>query len=139
MRDGSPDQAPPFGRLDFLYMPSADVARDVEYFTALLGAHLVFAIEAFGTRVAMVKLSDEPPDILLAGHLGGDRPVLVYRVESLEGAMADLEGRGWRPEPVLGIPHGPICSFRAVGGQRIAIYELTRPEATERLAGRRDF
>jgi hypothetical protein len=27
----------------------------------------------------------------------------------------------------------------APGGQRLAIYELTRPAAAERLAGRRDF
>ena len=29
--------------------------------------------------------------------------------------------------------------MRSPGGQRLAIYELTRPEADERLAGRRDF
>src|SRR5262245_19345232 len=139
MRDGSPEPAPPFLGLDFLYMPSADVARDVEYFTGVLGARFVFAIEAFGTGVAMVRLSAEPPALLFAGHLGGERPVLVYRVESLETAMASLEARGWAPEPVLGIPHGPICSFRADGGHRVAIYELTRPEAAERLVGRRDF
>ena len=45
----------PFERLDFVYMPSADVAGDVEYFTGALGARLEFAIEAFGTRVAMVQ------------------------------------------------------------------------------------
>jgi hypothetical protein len=27
----------------------------------------------------------------------------------------------------------------APGGQRLAVYELTRPQADERLAGRRDF
>jgi catechol 2,3-dioxygenase-like lactoylglutathione lyase family enzyme len=139
MRDGSPDEALPFERLDFLYMPSGDVAADVDYFTSVLGAQLVFAIEAFGTRVAMVKLSSEPPDLLLAGHLGGERPVLVYRVASLDRAMDELEARGWSREPVLGIPQGPICSFRAPGGHRIAIYELTRPGAAEHLAGRRDF
>lgn len=68
MRDGSPEQAPPFERLDFLYMPSDDVARDVEYFTSVLRAQVVFTIEAFDTRVAMVKLSNEAPDVLLAGH-----------------------------------------------------------------------
>ena len=139
MGDGSPDQALPFERLDFLYVPSEDVARDVDYFTSVLGAQLVFAIEAFGTKVAMVKLSDQPPDVLLAGHLGGERPVLVYRVESLDRAMDELEARGWSREPVLGIPQGPMCSFRTVGGHRIAIYELTRPGAAEHLAGRRDF
>ena len=129
----------PFGQLDFVYMPSADVAGDVEHFTNVIGARLVFAIEAFGTRVAMVRLSDEPPALLFAGHLEGERPVLVYRVESLDQAIADLEARGWEAAPRFGIPHGPCCEIRTPGGHRIAIYELTRPETAERLAGRRDF
>jgi hypothetical protein len=86
-----------------------------------------------------VRLSGEPPDLLFAGHLGGERPILVYRVASLDGAMKDLEARGWKPEPPFGIPHGPVCAFRTPTGHRLAIYELTRPEAGERLAGRRDF
>jgi hypothetical protein len=135
-----PDEAPlPFERLDFLYMPSADVAAEVEYFTGVLGGRLVFAIEAFGTRVAMVKLSDEPPDILLAGHLEGERPILVYRVADLDAAIQGLEARGWGPEPRFGIPHGPCCAFNAPGGHRLAVYELTRPETAAHLAGRRDF
>jgi hypothetical protein len=129
----------PFESLDFLYMPSRDVATDVEHFTNVLGAELVFAIEAFGTRVAMVRLSGEPPALLLAGHLEGERPILVYRVADLERAMEELKARGWKPQPTFGIPHGPCCEFETTGGHRLAIYELTRPEANERLAGRRDF
>jgi hypothetical protein len=129
----------PFERLDFVYMPSSDVAADAEHFTEVLGAELVFAIEAFGTRVAMVRLSDEPPDLLLADHLTGERPILVYRVAGLEAAIEQLKARGWDPQPSFGIPHGPCCSFRTPGGHRIAIYELTRPEASEHFAGRRDF
>jgi hypothetical protein len=129
----------PFESLDFLYMPSTDVAAEVAYFTDVLGASLVFAIEAFGTRVAMVRLSEDAPDLLLAGHLAGERPILVYRVADLDRAISDLEARGWEPRPRFGIPHGPCCEFQAPGGHRIALYQLTRPEASERLAGRRDF
>jgi glyoxalase/bleomycin resistance protein/dioxygenase superfamily protein len=128
-----------FESLDFIYMPSADVAADVRYFTDVLGAKLVFAIDGMGTRVAMVELTDRPPRILLAGHLHGDRPVLVYRVADLARTVDELEGRGWRRGHMLEIPHGPICSFTAPGGQRLAIYELTRPEVAEHFAGRRDF
>jgi catechol 2,3-dioxygenase-like lactoylglutathione lyase family enzyme len=129
----------PFQGLDFVYMPSTDVAGDVEYFTSVLGAGFVFAIEAFGTRVAMVTLSDDPPALLFAGHLAGERPILVYRVDDLDRAMKDLEARGWEPQPRFGIPHGPVCAFRTPFGHRLAIYELTRPRAAEHLAGRRDF
>jgi hypothetical protein len=50
-----------------------------------------------------------------------------------------MEARGWKCEGTFEIPHGPVCSFRAPGGHRLAVYELTRPEAEEHFAGRRDF
>lgn len=131
--------APPFERLDFIYLPSRDVAGEVDHFTTVLGARLVFAIEAFDTRVAMLELTDGPPALLLAGHLEGERPILVYRVADLEAARGALAARGWAPEPSFGIPHGPCCAFRTAGEHRIAIYELTRPGVAEGLAGRRDF
>lgn len=128
-----------FQSLDFVYMPSADVAADMEYFTSVLGGRLVFAVEGMGTQVAMVELTEGPPRVLLAGHLDGDQPVLVYRVDDLAIAMRELETRGWTREPTFEIPHGPVCSFRTPGGHRVAIYQLVRPEAGEHFAGRRDF
>jgi hypothetical protein len=128
-----------FERLDYVYTPSNDVAADMTYFTDVLGGRLVFAIEAMGTRVAMIELTDEPPRIILADHLEGDVPILVYRVASLPAAQAELESHGWQPGATLEIPQGPVSSFRATGGQRIAIYELTRPGVAESFAGRRDF
>jgi hypothetical protein len=120
-------------------MPSRDVGADVAYFTDVLGGRLVFAIEAMGTKVAMVELTEEPPRILLAGHLEGDRPVLVYRVDDLDAAMTELEARGWSRGHTLEIPQGPVCSFSAPGGQRLAVYALTRPGVEASFAGRRDF
>jgi hypothetical protein len=125
--------------LDFVYMPSRDVAADMAYFTDVLGGRLVFAVEGMGTRVAMVELTEAPPRILLAGHLEGDQPVLVYRVDDLKSAMRELAARGWQREPTFEIPHGPVCSFRAIGGHRMAIYQLVRPEVGEHFEGRRDF
>ena len=128
-----------FEQLDFIYMPSRDVAADVNYFVDVLGAKLTFAVEGMGTRVAMVEVTPGPPRLLLAGHLEGDRPVMVYRVADIERAMHELEARGWKRGHTLEIPHGPVCSFTTPGGQRLAIYQLTRPEAGEHFAGRRDF
>ncbi|HEY2004912.1 MAG TPA: hypothetical protein VGG87_00615 [Solirubrobacteraceae bacterium] len=128
-----------FDRLDFVYLPSRDVAADVLHFAERLGAELVFAIEAFGTRVAMVRLEPDPPALLLAGHLEGDQPVLVYRVSDLEQAIAELGERGVEVGARFGIPHGPGAELRTPGPQRIALYQVTRPQAAQRLAGRRDF
>ena len=128
-----------FDQLDFLYVPSRDVAADLAFYTDALGGEVVFAIEAFGTRVAQVRVTDGGPRLLLAGHLEGEAPVLVYRVSNLDEAIAALERRGAEIEARFGIPHGPGATLRSPGGQRLAIYELTRPEADQRLEGRRDF
>jgi hypothetical protein len=129
----------PIGRLDFIYTPSADVARDLEYFEQVLGAEIVFAIDGMGTRVAMVRFGPEPPAIMLADHLGGTTPVLVYAVDSLTDAMSDLEARGWKRGRLLELPPGPACSFTAPGGQRIAIYEPIRSFVVDSFSGRHDF
>jgi hypothetical protein len=128
-----------FEQLDYVYMPSRDVAADVGFFTEVLGGRLVFAIDGMGTRVAMIALTDGPPQLLLAGHLEGDRPVLVYRVADLDAAAKDLVSRGWASDHSLEIPQGPVRSFAGPGGHRLAIYQLTRPGVVETFTGRRDF
>jgi hypothetical protein len=128
-----------FEQLDFIYMPSRDVAADVQYFLEVLGAKLTFAVEGMGTRVAMVEMTDGPPRLLLAEHLEGERPVMVFRVADLQQAMRTLESRGWKQGHTFEIPHGPVCSFATPEGHRLAIYQLARPEVGEHFAGRRDF
>ena len=128
-----------FEQLDFIYMPSSDAAADVRYFAEVLGAKLAFAVEGMGTRVAMVELTERPPHILLAEHLEGDQPVMVYRVADMAKAIEQLTSRGWKRGHTLEIPHGPVCSFTTPGGHRLAIYQLTRPEAGDHFVGRRDF
>jgi hypothetical protein len=110
-------------QLDFLYTPSRDVAADARYFTEVLGARLAFAVEGMGARVAQVELTTIP----------------IYRVADLGQTLVALEARGWSRESTFEIPQGPCCSFQTPGGQRIALYELTRPEAASHFLGRRDF
>lgn len=129
----------PFEQLDFLYVPSHDVAADVGSFERVLGAEVVFTIDAMGTRVAAVRLTDGPPLFLLTDHLEGDRPIFVYRVADLDAALESLEARGWERTGTFEIPHGPVCSFETGGGHRLAVYQLTRPDAATHFEGRRDF
>ncbi|MGZ5309238.1 MAG: VOC family protein [Solirubrobacterales bacterium] len=129
----------PFEELDFLYMPSRDLERDLSFYTEVLGGEVVFAIETFGARVARVNLSEGTPRVLLADHLEGEAPVLVHRVSDLDGTLTGLERNGLELEARFGIPHGPCAAFRSPGGQRLAVYELTRPQADARLEGRLDF
>jgi hypothetical protein len=129
----------PFLQLDYLYTPSKDVGADLEYFTQVLGAEVGFAIEGMGARVAMLRLTQGPPHVLVTDHLEGDRPILIYRVDDLKAAMRDLKARGWKKAQTLEIPMGPCCSFTTPGGHRIAAYELSRPQVLTHFLGRRDF
>ena len=130
---------PPFERLDFLYVPSDDVARDLGYFSDVLGGRILFAIDGMGARVAAVELSSGPPLILLTDHLEGERPILVYRVDDLTSALDSLAAHGWERTHPFEIPQGPCCSFRTPGGHRVALYQLVRPEVAAHFEGRRDF
>ena len=125
--------------LDFLYVPSADVAGDAAYWVNVLGARLVFAIEGMGARVAMLELGSSGPRILLTDHLEDQRTLLIYRVEDLDRTQKDLRSRGWKRGRSVEIPHGPCVSFATPGGQRVAIYQFTRPEVAKHFVGRMDF
>jgi hypothetical protein len=87
----------------------------------------------------MIELTPAPPRILLTDHLDGDRPILIYRVADLDAAAREAAKRGFKPDRTLEIPPGPCRTFRSAGGQRIALYEATRPQVIEHFEGRRDF
>ena len=140
-RDGAGMSEPVdvFDELEFIYSPSFDVAAEVRYYVEGLGAEVVYAIEAFDTRVAMLRLTEAGPMLLLAQHLHGDRPVLIYRVADLDAAEADLTSRGVRCGQRFGFPDGDAIELDIPGPQRIAVYQRTRPERAAHLEGRRDF
>ena len=129
----------PIESLDVLYLPSRDAEADLAFYRDVLGARVVFAIEAMGTRVAEVSLGAEGPRLVLAGHLAGEAPVLLHRVSNLEETLEELGGRGFEPDHRVELPLGPCVTFRTPGGQRLGLYELTRPEVDEHFAGRTDF
>jgi predicted enzyme related to lactoylglutathione lyase len=128
-----------FESLDFLYIPTPNVPRAVDYYVSTLKAELVWKIRDGSTMVACLRVSATGPLLLLADHLEGEVPILIYRVEDLEARMADLRDRGWQPEgEPFEIPHGPCVTFRDPSGQRFALYQLVRPEANTLFDGRID-
>jgi hypothetical protein len=128
-----------FEELDFIYCPSSDVAAELTYYVDGLGAMVLYAIEAFETRVAMLRLTATGPRLLLAQHLHGERPVLIYRVADLDAAEAELARRGVGFSPRFGFPDGDATELDMPGPQRIAVYQRTRPERAAQLEGRKDF
>jgi predicted enzyme related to lactoylglutathione lyase len=128
-----------FGSLDFIYTPAADVDRAVEYYVSVLSAELVWKIRDGQTVVAHVRLNAGGPAVLLANHLDGDAPIHIYRVDDLKATIADLRARGWTAERgPFELPPGPCVTFRDPNGQRLALYQLVRPNANEHFAGRND-
>ncbi|MGH2728583.1 MAG: VOC family protein [Actinomycetota bacterium] len=130
---------PPFEQLDYLYIPSTDVAADAKYFTEVLGGRHEFSIDDGGTRVAMVRMTEDPPALLFTDHLEGERTIFIYRVASLRKSLKELADRGWEKESTFEIPQGPCCSFTSPDGQRVALYQRTRPDVESHFLGRFDF
>ncbi len=127
-----------FGSLDFVYVPTADVDRSIRSHVDGLGATLMWRVRAMGTTVACLRLDGGGgPQVLLAGHLSGPGPILVYRVGSYQASVAALASAGVELTE-LEIPHGPCASFTFEGGQRYAVYELARPGAASAFDGRID-
>ena len=127
-----------FESLDYVYVPTADVDLAARRYVDELGAELVFKVRGMGTTVACVRVAGQGPAILLSGHLDGDVPILIYRVADYAEAVARLREAGIGNIHELEIPHGPCASFRVADGQRIAVYELSRPGAAESFNGRID-
>lgn len=110
----------------------------VDHYVRVLGADLRWKVRGMGTVVACVTVSDSGPAVLLSGHLEGEVPILVYRVDDYRATVDRLRADGAREVHEIEIPHGPLASFRAAGGQRFAVYQLTRPEAATHFDGRID-
>jgi catechol 2,3-dioxygenase-like lactoylglutathione lyase family enzyme len=125
-----------FLSLDFVYVPTDDVDAAADRYAEAFGAELVWKVRGMSTVVACLRVTEEGPSILLSGHLEGENPVLVWRVADYARAVADLRAGGVTDIDELEIPHGPCASFRAPGGQRMAVYQLLRPEADAHFAGR---
>jgi predicted enzyme related to lactoylglutathione lyase len=128
-----------FEQLDFIYQPSRDAAADLEHYVHCFGAELVFAIERFGTRVAMVRLTADSPGLLLAEHLAGDQAILIFRVADLEEAITEIRKDGGRIGDRFEMPYGTGAQLITPGPQRLAIYEATHAERGRSITGRRDF
>ena len=126
------------GSLDFVYCPSRDAASDRDHWSEKLGATAVFAVERFDTRVACVE-PGEGPAVLFAEHLEGERPVLLYRVDDLEGAVAAYRAGGVVVGEAFEFPFGHGVEIANPGPQRVAVYERDREDRGDSLRGRRDF
>ncbi|HEY3542556.1 MAG TPA: hypothetical protein VGK79_08435 [Gaiellaceae bacterium] len=128
-----------FESLDFVYVPTSDVDAAIRTYVAAFDAELVWKVRGMATTVACVRVANDGPRILLSGHLEGQVPILVYRVASYDDALAQLRDAGVTVVHELEIPQGPCASVELPDGQRVAVYELTRPGVVDHFDGRIDL
>lgn len=128
-----PASSGPLGRLEYLYVGSSDVEKDLAYYRDVLGAEVVWDFQEFGTRVSAVRLAARPPLVILAGHRPAPSVLPIFAVEHLEKTERDLRKKGWKPEgPPVEVPDGPCYLFKDPSGNELALLGQVRPHVLER-------
>jgi len=121
----------PLGKLAYLYVGTAAFERDVAYYRDVLGAEVVWAFNAYGAKVAALRVCDGPL-LLLADHRPAPSCMPVLAVENLEVTVGELKQRGWKSEgESFGIPNGPCYRFTDPSGNPLALFQDLRPDAME--------
>lgn len=118
---------PPFGRLAYLYVGTADFERDLAYYTDVLGAELLWNYHEFDADVAGLRLG-EGPQYLLADHRPAPSCLPLFEVPDLQAAAKGLRARGWKAKgDAFEIPPGPCYVFDDPSGNPLGIFENARP------------
>ena len=121
----------PFGNLEYLYVGTANVPRDVAYYRDVLGALLRWNLTGLDAHVAAFRLG-EGPLFLLADHRPAPSCMPLYSVADLKRTTRDLRSRGWKPEGrPFEIPNGPCVVFDDPSGNRLGIFQNDRPQPFE--------
>src|SRR5947209_7984591 len=123
---------PPLGKLEYLYLGTADFGRDCAYYEKVLGAERVWAFHAFGAKVAAFRVCVGPL-FLLADHRPAPSCMPVLAVADLAATVAALQANGWQSiGEVFEIPNGPCYRFVDPSGNPLALFQNDRPDAMER-------
>ncbi len=121
----------PFGKLEYLYVGTADFERDLAYYREVLGATVAWNLEGFGAHVAALRLG-KGPLLLLADHRPAPSCLLLYSVEDLKGTVKELRKHGWKSDGrSFEIPNGPCLVFDDPSGNRLGIFQNDRPQPFE--------
>src|SRR5437879_1951938 len=116
--------AAPFGKLLYLYVGTSDFERDLEYYTKVLGAKVVWNQHAFGAKVAALRLC-QGTQYLLADHRPAPSILPLFEVKDLKAKAKELRARGWKSEGrSFEVPPGPCVVFKDPSGNELGIREI---------------
>ena len=119
--------AAPFGKLLYLYVGTSDFDRDLKYYTDVLGASVLWNHQAFGAKVAALRLCDGP-QYLLADHRSAPSCLPLFEVQDLKAKAKELRFRGWKSASrSFEVPPGPCLLFKDPSGNELALLENVRP------------
>lgn len=127
--------AAPFGKLEFLYVGTSDLDRDLTYYTKILGAKLLWNHHEFGAKVAAVRMC-EGLQYILADHRHAPSVLPLFEVKDLKATAKELRARGWKSEGrSFEIPPGPCLLFKDPSGNELAIFQKIRAREMEESFG----
>ncbi|MEA3202433.1 MAG: hypothetical protein QOI63_99, partial [Thermoplasmata archaeon] len=83
-----------WGPLRFLYVGTADTARDAKWYVEKAGARKVWHMRVFGAEVAALDVGGGPL-LLLADHRKPGTVLPIYVVADLKASVAAMAQAGW--------------------------------------------
>lgn len=117
--------------LRYLYVGSADTARDLASWLAVPGATMRWRFQHFGADVAAIDLGSAPA-VLIADHRPPGSILPIYAVDDIDATIAAFDDDGWTVEArSLGTPEGPVAVIHDQSGTTIALLRVDRPAAME--------
>lgn len=119
-------------RLEYLYVGSAEVGKDLAFYRDVLGAPVVWDFSDFGTRVAAVEAGARPPLLILAGHRPAGSVLPIFLVDGLDATEKALRARGWTGEGhTVEVPDGPVLLLKDPSGNELGLLDPVRGRALE--------
>ena len=117
-----------------MYVGCTDTDAALAAWLALPGARLRWRYQRFGADVAAVDLGS-PPLVLVADHRPPGSVLPIYAVADLDAAVSHLVAeRGWTLElGPMGTPEGPTSVLHDPSGTAIALLQVDRPDALDRV------
>ena len=113
--------------LIYLYVGSADVGRDIDFYTTALGGEQVWRFQSMGVDVAGVRVSEHGPLVILADHRPVPSILPIWRCSDLDAVVARLEDRGWEAGHQVEVPDGPALVLTDPSGNQVALLDQVRP------------
>jgi len=120
------------GQLLYLYVGTADIEADLNFYREVCGAESLWQVQAFGTEVAAIRIGGEVA-LVLAAHRPVPSCMPIWSVRDLDGLVRYLRAAGWGENMTrVEIPDGPCVVMSDRSGNEMGLLQQDRPDAIGR-------